>query len=99
MNTMFLRRWWIRFVAVLVLSVVSFVPTSLVSRAASNQVTVVLLTLSGSAWQNAITSVINAFEKAHPGIRIVQQNVPFDQLFQQIEVRLGSGSTTPDIIS
>jgi maltose-binding protein MalE len=46
-----------------------------------------------------MTSVVKAFEKTHPGIRIVQQNVPFDQLFQQVEVRLGSGSTTPDIIS
>jgi ABC-type glycerol-3-phosphate transport system substrate-binding protein len=99
MNTTFLRQWWIRFVAVLALSVVLFVPTSRVSRAASNQVTLVLLTLSGSAWQNAMTSVVDAFEKIHPGIRIVQQNVPFAQLFQQIEVRLGSGSTTPDIIS
>ena len=45
-----------------------------------------------------IQSTVNTFNQTHPTIHVVLQNLPFDQLFPQIEVRLGSGSSSPDVI-
>ena len=35
--------------------------------------------------------------KTHANIKVVREELPFDQLFQQIEVRLPSGTSTPDV--
>src|SRR5262245_12896875 len=45
----------------------------------------------------AFDSVIAAFEKANPGIKVQSQNVPFDQLNAQIQARLGAGDTSVDV--
>lgn len=45
-----------------------------------------------------IESTVKMFNSTHPTIHVVLQNLPFDQLFQQVEVRLGSGSSSPDVI-
>ena len=58
-------------------------------------VTVTYLSTQGSA---DIQALIDLFNKTHPGIHVVQQNLPFDQLFQQVQVRLSAGSSSPDII-
>ena len=63
--------------------------------AAAPTVTVTYLATQGGT---VIGPIIKSFEKAHPNIKIVRQELPFDQLFQQIQVRLASGSTSPDII-
>lgn len=63
--------------------------------AAAATVTVTYLATQGGA---VIGPIIKSFEKEHPNIKIVRQELPFDQLFQQIQVRLASGSATPDII-
>jgi len=41
--------------------------------------------------------VIEAFEKANPGIKIRQQPVPFDQLNAQIQARIGAGDDSIDL--
>jgi len=52
------------------------------------------LTLDWNAEQ-----VVEAFEAEHPDIDIVLEQVPFNSLFEQIQVRLTSGSQDPDVIS
>jgi multiple sugar transport system substrate-binding protein len=44
-----------------------------------------------------IQPVIDRFNQTHPNIKVVREELPFDQLFQQIEVRLPSGASTPDV--
>jgi len=41
--------------------------------------------------------VVEAFEKANPGIKIREQIVPFDQLNAQIQARIGAGDDSIDI--
>lgn len=43
--------------------------------------------------------VLDEFTKANPGISVQLEQVAFNQLFEQIQVRFGSGSETPDVIS
>lgn len=40
-----------------------------------------------------------AFEAAHPDIDLVVENIGFNDLFQQIQIRLGAGSDTPDVLA
>jgi ABC-type glycerol-3-phosphate transport system substrate-binding protein len=58
----------------------------------------VTLTYLSTQNQQLIKPAIDQFNKTHPGIRVVQQFLPFDQLFQQIQVRLGAKSAQPDIV-
>jgi multiple sugar transport system substrate-binding protein len=41
--------------------------------------------------------VIQAFEKANPGIKIREQRVPFDQLNAQVQARIGAGDDSIDL--
>jgi ABC-type glycerol-3-phosphate transport system substrate-binding protein len=60
-------------------------------------VTLTWLTLE---WDNAdMDKVIGAFEEANPDIHIELEQVSFNDLFQQIQVRLGAGTPNPDLIS
>lgn len=70
-------------------------PASSHRATAATPVTVTYLTTQGSA---VIQSMIDRFNATHPGIHVVQQNLPFDQLFQQVQVRLSAGSASPDLI-
>ncbi len=63
--------------------------------AAAAPITVTYLSTQHTA---AIQPVIDQFNKTHPGIHVVMQNLPFDQIFQQIQVRLSSGSSSPDVL-
>jgi multiple sugar transport system substrate-binding protein len=45
-----------------------------------------------------LVPIINSFERLHPDIQIKREVLPFDQIFQQIQVRLSSGSSSPDLI-
>ncbi|HTJ92373.1 MAG TPA: sugar ABC transporter substrate-binding protein [Pararobbsia sp.] len=41
--------------------------------------------------------VIQAFEKANPGIKVREQRVPFDQLNAQVQARIGAGDDSIDL--
>ncbi len=45
--------------------------------------------------RDSVMQLVGDFEKAHPGIKVDIQLIPFQQLFPTLEVRLKSG-TTPD---
>ena len=38
----------------------------------------------------------DAYQKEHPNVEVKLETLPFDQLFQQIQVRLSAGSASPD---
>jgi ABC-type glycerol-3-phosphate transport system substrate-binding protein len=57
--------------------------------------TITWLTLS---W-NGVEDVIAVFEAENPDINVEAEMVPFNSLFEQIQVRLGASSPEPDVIS
>jgi ABC-type glycerol-3-phosphate transport system substrate-binding protein len=61
-------------------------------------VTVNWLSTQSGVGGAVLVPIIKSFEQTHPGIKIVRQFLAFDQIFQQIQVRFASGSTSPDII-
>jgi multiple sugar transport system substrate-binding protein len=52
-----------------------------------------------NAHPGAFDNVARAFEKAHPGVSVQVQSVPFDQLVEQTQARLSSGDTSVDVLS
>ncbi len=58
----------------------------------------VTVTYLGQETATDIQPLIDRFNRAHPGIHVKYQYLAFDQLFQQIQVRLSAKSSTPDII-
>jgi len=86
------RSWRSWLIALAVVAV--GLPASARQSAVAAPVTVTYLTQESSN----IQPIINLFNKTHPGIQVVVQVLPFDQLFQQIQVRLSAGSASPDII-
>jgi ABC-type glycerol-3-phosphate transport system substrate-binding protein len=61
---------------------------------AQQKTTITWLTLD---WK--VEEVIKAFEADNPDITVQVEQAAFNDLFQQIQVRLGSGSTSPDVIA
>lgn len=57
--------------------------------------TITWLTLS---W-NGVEDVIAIFEEENPDINVEAEMVPFNSLFEQIQVRLGANSPQPDVMS
>lgn len=43
--------------------------------------------------------VLAVFHEQNPDIQVEVENVPFNSLFEQIQVRLGAGSEEPDVLS
>lgn len=43
-----------------------------------------------------LDAVIEAYEGQHPGIKIVRQSYPYDQLFDVIDVKMGTGTSDID---
>lgn len=43
-------------------------------------------------------AIIKSFEATHPNIKITLDELPFDQLFQQLQVRLSSGAGNLDLV-
>lgn len=68
-----------------------------IAQAQDSPTQVTWLTLS--EWGGDIEAVVGEFEAQHPDIDIVLEQVPFNNLFEQIQVRLSSGSTDPDVMS
>lgn len=62
--------------------------------AAQEVTTITWLTLD---WP--VEAVIEQFEADNPDIKIEVEQVPFNDLFTQIQVRMGASSTTPDVIA
>ena len=62
--------------------------------AAQEVTTITWLTLD---WP--VDDVIAQFEADNPDIKIEVEQVPFNDLFTQIQVRFGASSTTPDVIA
>jgi ABC-type glycerol-3-phosphate transport system substrate-binding protein len=48
---------------------------------------------------NGVEDVIAVFEAENPDIHVEAEMVPFNSLFEQIQVRLGASSPEPDVIS
>jgi ABC-type glycerol-3-phosphate transport system substrate-binding protein len=46
----------------------------------------------GEPRRQAILAAIADFEKAHPGVKVVLSEIPFDQYFQKVAIALASGS-------
>ncbi len=65
--------------------------------AQSEPTTITWLTLS--EWGGDINKVVSDFEAENPDINIELEQVPFNALFEQIQVRLNAQSTTPDVIT
>ncbi len=63
--------------------------------AAEGVTTITWLTLD---W-NGVQDVIDVFEAENPDINVEAEMVPFNSLFEQIQVRLGAGATDPDVLS
>ena len=80
------------FLATLLLGLSLFGPIS-----ATAQDATVTLSFVGPEQPSAMEPVIAAFEAANPTIKVVYESVPFAQLNDILQTRLGSGDTTPDI--
>ncbi|MEO0562961.1 MAG: sugar ABC transporter substrate-binding protein [Chloroflexota bacterium] len=57
----------------------------------------VVLSFIGPEQPSAMEPVIAAFEAENPGIQVEYESVPFNDLNDIIQTRLGSGDATPDI--
>ena len=55
--------------------------------------------LGCGCWGGDVPQVIQEFEAANPDIRVTFESPPTDQLFQQIQVRMGAGDAGPDVIA
>lgn len=55
------------------------------------------LSFVGPEQPSAMEPVIAAFEAANPTIKVTYESVPFDQLNDILQTRLGSGDATPDV--
>lgn len=66
----------------------------LIGPAASAQV---VLSFVGPEAPSAMAPVIAAFEAEHPGIIVEYESVPFNDLNDIIQIRIGGGEGTPDI--
>lgn len=81
---------------VLALTVLSGI-SGLAMRAASAQSDTVTLSFVGPEQPSAMEPVIAAFEAANPTINVEYESVPFAQLNDILQTRLGSGDATPDV--
>lgn len=57
----------------------------------------VTLSFIGPEQPSAMEPVIAAFEEANPGITVEYESVPFNDLNDIIQTRIGAGDSTPDI--
>src|SRR5215216_354988 len=78
-------------ICLIVLMLVGSLP---MTATAQQKTTITWLTLD---WK--VEEVVKAFEADNPDIHVEVEQAAFNDLFQQIQVRLGSGSTSPDVIA
>src|SRR5215217_7710813 len=65
--------------------------------AAAQDATAQITWLTNSDWP--LDEFLAGFHAAHPDVEVVPEPLGFDALQQQIQVRLGAKSETPDVIS
>lgn len=54
--------------------------------------------LTMAEYHNGLASAIKAFEDSYPGVTIVTEEYPFAQLFDAIEIKLGSQNSNFDVV-
>lgn len=54
--------------------------------------------LTMAEYHNALQGVIQAFENSHPGVKVETEEFPFAQLFDAIEIKLGSRNSNFDVV-
>lgn len=54
--------------------------------------------LTMAEYHNALAGVIQAFEASHPGVKVETEEFPFAQLFDAIEIKLGSKNSKFDVV-
>ncbi|HWE60417.1 MAG TPA: sugar ABC transporter substrate-binding protein [Chloroflexota bacterium] len=59
---------------------------------------VILNYLAIQTSNNAMLPIAARFNATHPNIKVVVNQLPFDQLFQQLQVRLSSGTSNFDLL-
>jgi len=65
---------------------------------AANNTTVTIRFLTMAEYHNALQGVIQAFEDSHPGVNVETEEFPFAQLFDAIEIKLGSRNSNFDVV-
>jgi multiple sugar transport system substrate-binding protein len=88
---------YLRKKSVLVCLFIALMALALVPVQAQDATTITWLTLS--EWGGDINAVVAAFEAENPDINVELEQVPFNSLFEQIQVRLSAGSAQPDVMS
>lgn len=66
---------------------------------AQEKTTITWLTLSEWGGDGDISAVIDAFEADNPDIEVELDQLPFNDLFTQIQIRMNAGGGDPDILS
>jgi multiple sugar transport system substrate-binding protein len=97
-----IRQWVLTAVALSGLLVASACSTSSSHHAAAGPVTLTFWGTYGNGGNKAQTSVLNqtiipAFEKAHPNVKISYVDIPYDSLLQKLETS-AAGGKLPDLI-
>lgn len=72
--------------------------TTLSVKEATDTMTGTIRFLTMAEYHNGLASAIKAFEESHPGVTIVTEEYPFAQLFDAIEIKLGSQNSNFDVV-
>lgn len=54
--------------------------------------------ISYAGYHNAMAAAIKGFEDTHPGITVELEDFPFEQLFDAIEIKMGSKDSNYDVV-
>ena len=66
---------------------------------AQEKTNITWLTLAEWGGDGDISAVIDAFEAEHPDIEVTLDQLPFNDLFTQIQIRMTAGGGDPDVLS
>ena len=72
---------------------------SVLATASAQETTITWLTLSEWGGDGDISAVIDAFEAENPDINVELEQLPFNELFSQIQIRMAAGGGDPDVLS
>src|SRR4051794_29854781 len=86
-----------RLAPIVVLALIALVLTPYMPTAAQNKTTITFLACG--CWGGDIELVTKDFEADNPDITVKVEKPQTDDLFQQIQVRLGAGNASPDVIA
>jgi len=68
------------------------------AEATTSEEVVTITYLAGNWWDPKLEELIEMFEAENPNIQVEPEYFPFNQLFEQIQVRLGANSPDPDVL-